>query len=119
MADYHERITKDEWTRNQARYIELCDEYGEAKTEIDAHDLLKDIVIAEEMQKAEENGVGSAAGQMRDAKASPRYRKHVEDRKGKSAVVNYLFGRRKAAEIWFDWARTLESTLRAEMQLAR
>ena len=119
MADYHERTTKDEWSKRQHRYVEISDEYAIAKTELEAHDLMKDIVLSEEMKKAEENGVESAAGQTRDAKASVRYKKHVLTRTEKAGVFNYLAGRKKAAEIWFDWARTVESTLRAEMQLAR
>ena len=50
-----------EWERKHARFVELCDQEAEARSELENYDNVKATVIAVAMREAEERGHSSAA----------------------------------------------------------
>lgn len=104
-----------EWERNHARYIELCDQEAETRAELENYDNAKSTVIAVAMREAETLGHKSAAAQRREADASDSYRQWCVERFAAAKAYHSAHLRRLAAEVWFDMARSEESTRRAEM----
>ena len=106
-----------EWETKLARYVELCSQEGEARAELENHDHVKSTVIALAMREAEESGHKTAAAQRREADASAAYIQWCYERFAAAKVYHGAHLRRRAAEVWFDMARSEESSRRAEMQL--
>ena len=105
-----------EWESKLARYVELCSQEGDARAELENHDHVKSTVIAIAMREAEENGHKSGVAQRREADASDAYRQWCMERFAAAKVYHGAHLRRRAAEVWFDMARSEESSRRAEMQ---
>ncbi len=105
-----------EWENKLARFVELCDQEGEARAELENHDNCKPTVIALAMREAEKNGHKTAAAQRREADASGEYQRWCMERFAAAKVFHGARLRRLAAEVWFDMARSEESSRRAEMQ---
>ena len=105
-----------EWENKLARLVELCDQEGEARADLENHDNVKSTVVALAMRAAEVDGHKSAAAQRREADASPEYRQWCVERFAAAKVYYGAQLRRRAAETWFDMARSEESSRRAEMQ---
>ena len=106
-----------EWESKLARYVELCEQEGDARAELENHDHVKSTVIALAMREAEECGHKSAAAQRREADAGDSYRQWCVERFAAAKIYHGAHLRRLAAEAWFDMARSEESSRRAEMQL--
>lgn len=106
-----------EWECKLARYVELCDQEAEARAELENYDNCKATVIAVAMREAEIAGHKSAAAQRREADASPAYQQWCLERFAAAKVFHGVHLRRLAAEVWFNMARSEESSRRAEMQL--
>ena len=106
-----------EWESKLARYVELCEQEGDARAELENHDHVKATVIALAMREAEECGYKSAAAQRREADASGSYHQWCVERFAAAKIYHGAHLRRLAAEAWFDMARSEESSRRAEMQL--
>jgi hypothetical protein len=106
-----------EWESKLVRYVELCSQEGDARAELENHDHIKATVIAVAMREAEENGHKSAAAQRREADASDEYRQWCVERFAAAKIFHGAHLRRLSAEVWFDMARSEESSRRAEMQL--
>jgi hypothetical protein len=104
-----------EWERKHIRLVELCDQEGEARAELENHDNIKSTVIALAMREAETLGHKSAAAQRREADAGDAYRQWCVERFAAAKVFHGAHLRRLAALTWFDMARSEESSRRAEM----
>ena len=111
-----DRPSIDLWQSKLNRYLEIAEQYAEAKADVVNLDNIKKTVIAME-QKA--SGEKSVAAQEREAYASESYRQWTLDSYAAVKRHEGLRLRLKAAEKWFDMVRTTESTKRAEMNLAR
>ena len=106
-----------EWETKLARYVELCEQEGDAQAELENHDNCKATVIALAMRSAEKAGYKSVAAQRREADASSEYEHWCLERFAAAKVYHGVRLRRRAAEAWFNMARSEESSRRAEMQL--
>ncbi len=104
-----------EWERKHARLVELCDQEGEAQADLENHDNVKATVLALAMRAAEVDGHKSVAAQRREADASPEYQQWCLERFAAAKVFHGVRLRRRAAEVWFNMARSEESSRRAEM----
>ena len=104
-----------EWERNHARFIQLCDMEAETRADLENYDNTKATVIALAMREAEKRGHKSAAAQRREADASDEYRQWAVERFAAAKAYHGARLRRLAAQVWFDMARSEESSRRAEM----
>ena len=104
-----------EWENKLARLIELVDQEAEARAELENYDNIKSTVIGISMREAEKDGVKSVAAQKRDAEAGADYQKWCLERFAAAKAYYKAHLRRRAAEVWFDMARSEESSRRAEM----
>ena len=111
-----DRPSIDHWQSKLNRYLELADQYAEAKAELTNIDNIKHTVLA---MAAKASGEGSVAAQQREAHAGEEYRQWCRDHYAAVKQCEGLRLRMRAAELWFEMVRTLESTRREEMRLAR
>ena len=111
-----DRPSIDQWQSKLNRYLELADQYAEAKAELSNLDNCKHTVIA---MAGKESGESTAAAQQREAYASEAYKQWTRDHYAATKQCEGLRLRLRAAELWFELVRTLESTRREEMRLAR
>ena len=111
-----DRPSIDLWQSKLNRYLELADQYAEAKAGLANLDNIKHTVIA---MASKASGEGSVAAQQREAYASESYQQWTRDHYAALKLCEGLRLRMRAAELWFEMVRTIESTRRAEMQLAR
>jgi len=96
----------------------LSKEYPEAIANLERIRESKKAVIALQMRKAEEiKGVKSAAGQEREAYASPEYQKWLSDYFDAVVKAEGLKMKYKGLQTRTDIWRTQQSTRRAEMTL--
>jgi len=105
-----------EWETKLARYVELCDQEGEFRAELENYDNTKATVIALAMQAAKDAGHKSVSEQRREADASEAYKQWCRERFAAAKAYHGARLRRLAAEVWFDMTRSEESSRRAEMQ---
>jgi hypothetical protein len=111
-----DRPSIDRWQSKLNRYLELADQYADAKAELSNLDNVKHTVIA---MAAKASGEGSVAAQQREAYASEQYQQWTRDHYAAVKQCEGLRLRMRAAELWFDLVRSVESTRREEMRLAR
>ena len=106
----------DHWQSKLNRYLELGDQYADAKAELSNLDNIKHSILA---MAAKASGESSVAAQQREAYASDDYRQWSRDHYAAVKQCEGLRLRMRAAELWFEMVRTLESTRREEMRLSR
>ena len=106
----------DLWQSKLNRYLELADQYAEAKAELSNLDNCKPTVVA---MAGKASGESTAAAQQREAYASEAYQQWTRDHYAAMKQCEGLRLRMRAAELWFEMVRTMESTRREEMRLAR
>ena len=111
-----DRTSIDLWQSKLNRYLEIAEQYSEAKAGLSNVENIKHTVIA---MAAKASGETSVAAQNREAYASEDYQQWARDHYAAVKLCEGLRLRLRAAELWFDMVRTTESTKRAEMNLAR
>ena len=111
-----DRPSINHWQAKLNRYLELAEQYAEARAELSNLDNCKHTVLA---MAAKASGEGSVAAQQREAHASDSYQRWTQDHYAAVKACEGLRLRMRAAELWFEMVRTMESTRREEMRLAR
>ena len=111
-----DRATFDLWPSKLNRLLELAEQLAEAKADVENLANVKATVIAIAMK---ESGETSAAAQQREAHASAAYQQWCRDDYAATKKFEWLRLRHQAALLWFEMARSEESSKREEMRLAR
>lgn len=106
----------DTWPSKLNRFLELSEQYAEARAELSNLENIKHTVLA---MSAKESGESSVAAQQREAYASPAYAQWCRDAYAAVKKCEWVRLRLEAARLWFEMARSEESTRREEMRLAR
>jgi len=111
-----DRATFDLWPSKLNRLLEIGEQLAEAKAELENINNIKATVVAMAMKSSGESAV---AAQQREAHASAEYRQWCLDSYAATKRYEGLRLRYRAAELWFEMARSTESSKREEMRLAR
>lgn len=111
-----DRPSIDIWQSKLNRYLELGEQYAEAKAELANIENVKHSLLA---MAAKASGESSVAAQQREAYASPEYEQWCRDHYAAVKACEWVRLRLEAARLWFEMARSEESTRREEMRLAR
>lgn len=109
-------MSLDGWERKVERLISLGDEYAEARANLENLKNTKATVLA---VAGHESGETSAAGQSAAAARSESYRQWCLEFAAAFRECERLRLRLEAGKLWLEVARTVESSRREEMRLAR
>jgi hypothetical protein len=111
-----DRATFDLWPSKLNRLLEIGEQLAEAKADLENLNNIKATVVAMAMKASGESAV---AAQQREAHASESYRQWCLDAYAATKRYEGLRLRYQAALLWFEMARSTESSKREEMRLAR
>lgn len=100
-------------------YRQAYEAYANALSQHTLLDHQRHTILALLMKDAEALGVSSAAGQEREARASPEYREHIEALAEATARLEIAKGRKRERELAIDLWRTVQARDRAEIEAYR
>jgi hypothetical protein len=97
-----------------ARLVTLGEEWADKEAAADLLEQTRRNVRAEIMRQSNESSVAAAEAH---AESSIRYKEHVVSMVEARRIANRAHVNYKAAQVWVEMARSVESTRRAELNL--
>ena len=96
------------------RFVELGHKWVDADAAASLLEETKKTVFAEMMRQSNENTIGAKEA---FAASHTTYKEHIDAMVEARRVANRALVEYKAAQVWIDMARSVESSRRAEMNL--